>query len=893
MVQVTGVTGDVSVTGGESPLYRVDAFPSAPARLTVEEARAQPARLLLARQGVVPFTGRSAELARLAEWRDGAPSVSVLLLHGPGGQGKTRLAARFATLSCEAGWDVLQARHASDPAPVGSAACRRDAAGTGVLMVADYAERWPVTDLLELMQDAARQEGRPARVLLVARPAGAWWQPLANRLDRMGLATDQLPLPTLADDPITSAGDLFAAARERFAAALEAPGAPGIFPPPVVLSKDSGSRSVLAIHMAALAEVDRVRRNPEQAETGLNTPAQFSAYLLNRERDHWQTLHANGRVTTPPDALGRAVYTAALTGAVTYQDSRAALTAIDACPDGDAARLLMDHAVPYPSSTPHAGTVLEPLYPDVLAEDFIALTTPGHGVEDYTPDPWATGAVGRLLTGEGGPPGWTRPAVSTLVAAARRWPHLIEDELAPLFLARQDLVLAAGDIAFVADMMLATLPHTVLLRAAEQIPRPRNTDDARIAALTARLVPKLIANLEDPDGRADMYLYLAERQLSAGRHDDAVIAAEQALAILRPLAADDPAEYEPQLALALTRLGSCLSGAGRHEEAAATQREALAIWERWPQDAYAEYEEEYANALSELSDYLSRAGRSDEALTVSRKALDVWPQAKEDEPVERMHELSIFLSAHALRLARAGEKEEALATAREATGIFRQLAESWPNTFEPAYALLLDNLLRYSLLADRHAEGLNPATEAVAVWRRLAAGDPVHMPELVSALSRLADLLWEAGRREESLRTRYEGLLILNQLTARSSVTYAPALAEALRVFTHRLFEAGRLRAATDFARRTLKLDRHLLAGTRDNAYEFRIVSMLMLLTTMLILQRSELHNALDALNECEALVLRSTAWEPERSAEALQKVGTLKKLVLEAHGRADETEQG
>ncbi|MEV4504214.1 hypothetical protein [Streptomyces klenkii] len=556
------MTGDVSVTGGEPPLYRVEAFPQARARLTVEEARAQPARLLLARQGVVPFTGRAAELARLAEWRDSERPVSVLLLHGPGGQGKTRLAARFAALSREAGWDVLQARHASDPAPVGPAARPADTTGTGVLMVADYAERWPVADLLELMQDAARQEGRPARVLLVARPAGLWWQPLANRLDRMGLAAHQLRLRELADDPITSPGDLFSAAGDQFAAALEAPGARGVAPPPVVLSRPSGFRSVLAIHMAALAAVDRVRRNPAQALTDLDTPAQFSAYLLNRERDHWQTLHANGRVTTPPDALGRAVYTAALTGAVTYQDGRTALTAIDACQDGDAARLFTDHAVPYPSSAPHAGTVLEPLYPDVLAEDFIALTTPGHGVEDYTPDPWATGAASGLLTRKGGWPAWTRHALYTLASASARWPHLAEHELAPLYLTRLDLMLASDDAALLSLTVLASLPDGVLQRVREQFPPPRHTDYARIAAVSAGFTAKLLIDVEDPYVRATAYLHLAARHWLAGCHDDALAAAEQALASLRPLAVDDRV-----LHIAMVLKERALEARGRTEEA--------------------------------------------------------------------------------------------------------------------------------------------------------------------------------------------------------------------------------------------------------------------------------------------------------------------------------------
>ncbi|OPC76525.1 hypothetical protein B4N89_46790 [Embleya scabrispora] len=99
VTQVSGVVGDVHVTantGAERALYRVDAFPKEHAAPTVAQARAQPARLLQARYALIDFTGRGAELARLTAWRDGPGAVSVLLVHGAGGQGKTRLAARFA-----------------------------------------------------------------------------------------------------------------------------------------------------------------------------------------------------------------------------------------------------------------------------------------------------------------------------------------------------------------------------------------------------------------------------------------------------------------------------------------------------------------------------------------------------------------------------------------------------------------------------------------------------------------------------------------------------------------------------------------------------------------------------------------------------------------------------
>ncbi|OPC76521.1 hypothetical protein B4N89_46770 [Embleya scabrispora] len=65
----------------------------------------------------------------------------------------------------------------------------------------DYAERWPAVDLTALLTHSIAQ-GRRARVLLVARPAGLWWQTLAQYLDRhLDLDSETLPLPPLAEEP--------------------------------------------------------------------------------------------------------------------------------------------------------------------------------------------------------------------------------------------------------------------------------------------------------------------------------------------------------------------------------------------------------------------------------------------------------------------------------------------------------------------------------------------------------------------------------------------------------------------------------------------------------------------------------------------------------------------
>ena len=88
-------------------------------------------------------------------------------------------------------------------------------------------------------------------------------------------------------------------------------------------------------------------------------------------------------------------------------------------------QLLKDHAQCYPSYDDEI--VLEPLYPDRLGEDFIALTTPGHQNAAYPADPWTYGVLERLLSmseDEHAPHPWALSVKTLLVEIGSRWPHI-------------------------------------------------------------------------------------------------------------------------------------------------------------------------------------------------------------------------------------------------------------------------------------------------------------------------------------------------------------------------------------------------------------------------------------------------------------------------------------
>ena len=312
IIQVSGVDGDVTISSGSPPPYRVANMDPTRVPLSPEQARAQPSRLLLARHQVVPFTGRDAELGDLAGWMGDAGAVSVRLVHAAGGQGKTRLAAHVAGHAA-AGWVVWRVLHTPDPDPASESRATRPAGG-GVLAVVDYADRWPASHLLALVTHLHALSLRTSivvRVLMLARSAGFWWPALTDRLDSdLGVDADAMLLP-----PLAGHGRPGGAVHHGSAAVRRRVGLVDVANWPTPAGLDGpGYGQVLAVHMGALAAVD-AHRLGTAAPTH---PYGVSAYLLRREYAHWQHLHARveDRLDTPPAVMRRTAYVATLTGAL-------------------------------------------------------------------------------------------------------------------------------------------------------------------------------------------------------------------------------------------------------------------------------------------------------------------------------------------------------------------------------------------------------------------------------------------------------------------------------------------------------------------------------------------------------------------------------------------------
>lgn len=110
-VQIGSTSGDVVILL-DRPDYRLEFLTPAPAetdQLAVR-VRRQPSYLLDPQHQVVPYRPRQVEQQKIQTWLDGPEAVSVLLVTGAGGQGKTRLAGHIATECHRAACCVLSPR---------------------------------------------------------------------------------------------------------------------------------------------------------------------------------------------------------------------------------------------------------------------------------------------------------------------------------------------------------------------------------------------------------------------------------------------------------------------------------------------------------------------------------------------------------------------------------------------------------------------------------------------------------------------------------------------------------------------------------------------------------------------------------------------------------------
>ena len=160
--------------------------PYRPLRAMVGADNFSLALLLDADYGAVGFSGRQVQLDALSAWATSPAPVSVCLVTGAGGSGKTRLGAEVVDQFAAQGWVTGFLTSGNESGALDQLALlshRR-------LIVIDDADR--NTAIVDQMAGLLEQLGTqpdPIRVLILARHAGNWWT--TRRVNSQWLTTAQ------------------------------------------------------------------------------------------------------------------------------------------------------------------------------------------------------------------------------------------------------------------------------------------------------------------------------------------------------------------------------------------------------------------------------------------------------------------------------------------------------------------------------------------------------------------------------------------------------------------------------------------------------------------------------------------------------------------------------
>ena len=278
-----------------------------------------------------------------------------------------------------------------------------------------------------------------------------------------------------------------------------------------------------------------------------------------------------------------------------------------------------------------------------------------------------------------------------------------------------------------------------------------------------------------------------------GQREKALAASNEAVEIFRDLAAACPDAFRPDLAMSLNIRSICFSHIGRREEALATIEEAVAIRRDLVTVHPDAFRPDLAQSLQNLSACLSTLGRQEDALAAIEEAVVIGRGLAAASPDAFRPDLVGYFNNLSSHLSELGRQGEALSAIKEAVALCRDLTATRPEAFRPDLAMSINNLSNRCFDLGRQEEGLAAIEEGVALYRDLAATHPdAFRPDLAWSLSNLSLSFFDLGRREEGLAAIEEAVAIRRDLVAAGPDAFRPDLAAVLSTLSRRFSELGR-----------------------------------------------------------------------------------------------------
>ncbi|MFE1466605.1 P-loop NTPase, partial [Nocardiopsis dassonvillei] len=560
--------------------------------------RLSPASLLEAHRRVVSFHGREELMDTLTTWCKQPGELSAVVVHGPGGQGKTRLAHELThhldhTTQGQR-WATLWLTETTDPAHLKTLA----RVEVPLLVVVDYAEA-RTRQLTDLLRVCERDSGSaPIRLLLLTRTVGEWWEQVNTDTGHLlaDVTEHTIALPSLAPARVEREHE-YRTALHQLATALPEADTPvtadwtmlaeGLATPELSAAEWD---TVLSVHMRALADLlDATQPSPQAARTGRSGPVE--ARVLVHERAYWKRsatgygIQVGGATPEWQNTVLEQVLAVAFTRSpATTEEADALLSAMPVLAD-QATALRQQVRRWICALYPNEGAGLwGTVQPDRLLEHFLAdqLTKNPSLFDPYMED-LAEDDAHRWVSL------YTRASVHPAFA-----PHLGEQVTQLCAEHARALGTAAVDVATHAEQpgplieALARIVHDpntpvdTLARLSDALPNFSHRLAEFATDLTHRYVAIYRALAEQDPGAflpnlAGSLNNQSNRLGDVGRREEALEAITEAVGHYRTLAEQRPDVFLPDLATSLNNQSVDLAGVGRWEEGLVAITEAVQI----------------------------------------------------------------------------------------------------------------------------------------------------------------------------------------------------------------------------------------------------------------------------------------------------------------------------
>jgi Tetratricopeptide repeat len=698
-------------------------------------AEKSPSLLTRPEYPIVPFQG-SDHLTFLESVvtapNPGNSSTRVIVVHGEGGAGKTRLVAELANRLLGEGW--------VSGFSAGEASFSYLGRITSPLLVAvDYADFTPVDSMVNLLQKLEHSGGAPRCVVLIARSAGEWWENLERTVAKARLSIEPFVL-----DP--------------------------------VVAKPSLRQTVWEAALGAFAVLQKVERPNVALPRGGWTPLE-SVFLA------WIAVFTTGPLPKTPDELYRSILEHEF--AYWNREYRGDIKRVD----WDTCAGILTLCAPRSRSEAvallkqHRGELLGQAIPKIVAT-FADLWCPEWQKFEEQGQPFQNGLALRpdrlgdtlirtliqqrelgiaVLAGLPSED-WNSTEVGTQLRAvlniARSATDLQADRaqisgflgaatLANPNLAHALVPLATAGSNVAVDALAQLITDTTF---ADRIALARtlafgsplgHVGLRNIAAVASEIISREPTN--DEAERAAQLNNLGIRLSEIGDRAGALIATHEAVNHYKQLATTNPNTFLPDLAMALNNLGARLSETGDRAGALTVTHEAVNHYKQLATTNPNTFLPDLASALNNLGNRLSETGDRAGALTATHEAVNHYKQLATTNPNAFLPDLAGALNNLGARLSATGDRAGALTATHEAVNHYKQLATTNPNTFLPNLASALNNLKRDglpdgeldSLLPSFADDVLNDWLLAVFLRKALEDEDADARSLLRAAISRL------------------------------------------------------------------------------------------------------------------------------------------------------------